>query len=544
MKTQERIVEERVQITPVPRRKGRRVRKFFSRIFLGILLIFLMVGATVGLAYWTSLWPDTINMSSTCANMKAMNGMQMDGMDMSGSDGMCNSGSSSQKPISIDSLRAPTTAAHMATFTLTAGVKRLPLGQGETVEAYTYNGTSPGPTLHVRQGDLVVVHLINKLPVSTAIHWHGIRVPNSADGVAGLTQDAVKPGQSYTYRFVAQDAGTYWYHPHQHSYEQAEKGLYGLVIIDPTTPPVHDDIDASLSVHEWTFGDFRNFRHVELINGTARQQQIQASAGQWVRLRIANTSSNLKLLTLTGASFTVVALDGHDLNAPSPLRDTPVPIGGGQRYDLRFQMPKSGAVSLFRASLDTKWAFEKAPAVVIGQDNVQIMPPAKGTKWFDFSGYGQPAPTPITPQSHFAATYTITLNGHLGFMNGRFGPLHTINGQTFPNTPTIVVKPGDVTRLRIVNETTEYHPMHLHGHTFTVLSRNGHALTGSPVILDTVLVQPHESYEIAFLADNPGLWMEHCHNFFHAYMGMDMMVVYPNISTPYNVGNSSGNFPD
>jgi FtsP/CotA-like multicopper oxidase with cupredoxin domain len=86
--------------------------------------------------------------------------------------------------------------------------------------------------------------------------------------------------------------------------------------------------------------------------------------------------------------------------------------------------------------------------------------------------------------------------------------------------------------------------MHLHGHTFTVLSRNGHALSGSPVYLDTVNVQPHETYDLAFVANNPGLWMFHCHDLYHANHGMDMMVVYPNISTHYSIGSASGNFPD
>ena len=86
--------------------------------------------------------------------------------------------------------------------------------------------------------------------------------------------------------------------------------------------------------------------------------------------------------------------------------------------------------------------------------------------------------------------------------------------------------------------------MHLHGHSFAVLERNGRPLTGSPVTLDTLLVEPRETYDIAFYADNPGLWMFHCHNLVHANWGMDMMVVYPHIATPYTIGPQSGNFPD
>ncbi|GHO65458.1 copper oxidase [Ktedonobacter sp. SOSP1-52] len=441
-------------------------------------------------------------------------------------------------------MQAPQTAEHVANFTLTVQQARLPLGDGETVNSFTINGTSPGPTLRVHQNDLVVVHMINKSPVSTSIHWHGIRVPNSADGVSGLTQDAVPPGHDYTYRFVAKDAGTYWYHSHQHSYDQTEQGFYGMFIVDPIKEASHDDVDATVDLHEWTFGDFRNFRYVQMVNGTAKQQQISATPGQWVRMRLVNTSSNPKLVTLAGAPYMIASIDGHDVNKPSLLTNTAIPLGTGQRYDIRFQMPSSGSVALFRATSTNKFVFEKTPAVVVGQQGASFASPAKGLPWFNLSSYGEPAPTTITPQSKFNASYTLTLNGHMGFENGRFGPMHTIDGEAFPNTPTIMVQEGQVIKLRFVNETDEYHPMHLHGHTFTVLSYNGHAISGSPIVLDTVLVLPHQTVEVAFLADNPGLWMIHCHNLFHAYMGMDMMIVYPNISTPFNVGNSSGNFPD
>ena len=86
--------------------------------------------------------------------------------------------------------------------------------------------------------------------------------------------------------------------------------------------------------------------------------------------------------------------------------------------------------------------------------------------------------------------------------------------------------------------------MHIHGHYFTVLSRNNIPLSGSPVYLDSILVAPNETWDVAFVANNPGLWMLHCHVLIHAATGMDMMVVYPNISTPYTVGESSGNIPE
>jgi FtsP/CotA-like multicopper oxidase with cupredoxin domain len=118
------------------------------------------------------------------------------------------------------------------------------------------------------------------------------------------------------------------------------------------------------------------------------------------------------------------------------------------------------------------------------------------------------------------------------------------NGKSFPDTAPIIVREGQYVRLRFINATDEYHPIHLHGHYFSVLSKNGRAVTGSPVHLDGVLVGPHQTWEVAFLADNPGLWMLHCHVLIHAAYGLSTMVSYQGISTPYTIGSRDGNFPE
>jgi FtsP/CotA-like multicopper oxidase with cupredoxin domain len=443
--------------------------------------------------------------------------------------------------IPITNLQAPQTAAHVKNFTLTAQPAHLTLGPGVSTDAWTFNGTSPGPTLHVQQGDLVVVKLVNHLSFGVTIHWHGVNVPNLSDGVAGVTQDAVKPGQSYTYRFIAKDPGTYWYHSHQFSDEETTGGLYGMLIVDPVIPTIHADVDVSVALHAWNGPNNQTIYTMNATDGTLTQL---ARPGQWVRLRIVNTSStpsgNPQLVTLVGAPFQVVSLDGHDLYGPQWLTNTPLPIGSAQRYDLYFQMPSYGSVALVTA--DDGQSYVRAPALVIGQGPVPARLPAVG-KWFDLTTYGTPAPDPITPQNHFDATYTIVLGNQMGSSLGRMGMTYTLNGKVFPYTGMIMVKEGQLVKLHFVNQTNLYHPMHLHGHVLTVLDEDGKPLTGSPVHQDTVLVPPHTSYDVAFVANNPGIWMLHCHNLLHANWGMDMMVMY-DVSTPYTVGTTSGNFPD
>src|SRR5581483_11166657 len=441
-------------------------------------------------------------------------------------------------PISVTSLQATQTTAPVKQFTLTAQPAHLTLGSRFQTDAWTFNGMAPGPTLRVRQGDMVVATVVNHLSFGVTIHWHGIDVPNSEDGVAGVTQDAIKPGQSYTYRFVVDQPGTYWYHSHQFSYEETTGGLYGALIVDPATPTVHVDVDDTVELHDW---NGPNGQSVFAINDTTGTTNFAAKPGQWVRLRIVNTSNNQHLVTLLGAPFMVAALDGHDLNGPQLLTETPLPIGAAQRYDLRFQMPTQGPVTLVASTDDQHYT--ASPNVVIGEGTAPAMLPAVNPKWFDLTTYGVPKPDPINVNSHFDATYGITLNYHLGDSLGRSGMVFTLNGKVFPHTGMIMVKEGQLIRLHLDNQSDLVHPIHLHGHIFTVLTHNGKPLTGSPVHLDTINIQPHDSYDIAFLANNPGVWMLHCHNLLHAYWGMDMMIMY-NVSTPYTIGTTSGNFPD
>jgi FtsP/CotA-like multicopper oxidase with cupredoxin domain len=445
---------------------------------------------------------------------------------------------------SITTLQAPLTAAHMKQFTLVAQNGVISLGNGVKVSAWTFNGESPGPTLRVQQGDLVVVKVVNHLSFGITIHWHGIDVPNSQDGVAGVTQDAIKPGQSFTYRFFTNDPGTYWYHSHQFGYAEDSGGLFGMLIVDPTTPTIHADVDYSVALHEWNGA---NGQEIFAMNDSAGALNEAARPGQWVRLRIVETSNtdsgDPHLLTLIGAPFKVVSLDGHDLNGPQWLNETPLPIGTAQRYDLLFQMPAHGSVALVAADENTNQHYLRAPAVLFGQGAVpSTLPPVK--QWFDLTTYGQPAQSAITLQSHFDVSYNIVLNNQMGTSLGRMGMTYTMNGKVFPNTGMIMVREGQLVKIRLENQSDLYHPIHLHGHSFMVLARNGQPLTGSPVRLDTVLVPPHTTYDIAFLANNPGIWMIHCHNFLHANWGMDMMVDYYGYSTPYTVGTISGNFPD
>ncbi len=433
-----------------------------------------------------------------------------------------------QPSISMDALKESPGPQPVKSFTLTAQIATI---DGQAV--WTYNGTVPGPELRVNQGDRVRITLVNHLPASTSIHWHGLRLPNAEDGVAGVTQDAVPPGGTYTYEFIVKDPGTYWYHSHQDTEHQVPRGLYGALVVEPPQGP-HYDQDYAV-----TFGD----------SNAPAVLHLDAQPGQLVRLRLINAHQEdmtgyPELLALVGAPYQVIALDGHDLNQPQTLGPQLLPVGPGQRYDLAFQMPQTGQVALFDLRPKTGTRVPEREWVTLGTGAAPAQPDAASLPTFDLTAYGVPAPDPVASRTTFDVNEDLRISNRIGFRYGSYEFLHMFNDKPFPDTEPIIVREGQVVRLRLINQTDEYHPIHLHGHFFSVLSKNGQPLTGSPVHLDSILLGPHETWEVAFLADNPGLWMLHCHVLIHAAYGLSAMVSYEGISTPYTIGSVSGDFPE
>ena len=232
------------------------------------------------------------------------------------------------------------------------------LGDGQRASAYAYNGIVPGPAIRVRNGTRVRVVFTNRLPVETTVHWHGIDVPNAMDGVPGVTQDPIAPGESFTYEFTARPAGdpdgggTFLYHTHSEEDRQMPMGLYGTFVIDPPRSETNSPaVDETLVFSEWTVdaasgrsrgvmpmeGNFPNFF---TINGKMfpYTETIQVEAGEDVRLRLVNAGQFAHPIHLHGTSFRVEAQDGHPTGDRS-LRDT-ITLESGERADIRFELPK------------------------------------------------------------------------------------------------------------------------------------------------------------------------------------------------------------
>lgn len=468
-------------------------------------------------------------------------------------------------------------------FTLVAKEASLSITDKFKVDAWTFNGSVPGSEIRVKQGTPVKITLKNELPEPTSIHWHGITVPNPMDGIPGVTQDAVQPGKSFTYEFTPTIPGTYMYHTHQDGVKQLDKGLYGAFIVEPDKKTY--DKDYTLMLDEWIsnpnasmegmnmesgsmsgmagmdnsnssnssknssdasmMADNMSMYDVYTINGKSGKsiQPIKVKKGEKVRLRLLNIGFLPHNIHLHGHNFKVVATDGIDLNEPKEIKDQLITIAPGERYDIEFTADNPGKWYLESHDPDKKAAKGMATFIQYdGSSNIADKSDAnQSLPLFNLENYGKQGSGPFTLNQKVDVEYTMDLN--TAMINNQMA--YTINGKTFPNTDNIQVKKGDTVKVKLVNKSgAANHPMHLHGHSFQVLSKNGKPVEGSPVIKDTINLKPGEEYVVAFKADNPGNWLFHCHDLHHASAGMITMVKYQDYQSNYQPDPNAKNKPE
>jgi FtsP/CotA-like multicopper oxidase with cupredoxin domain len=415
---------------------------------------------------------------------------------------------------------------------------------GRKLPVWTFQEGVPAPVIRLRLGETLVATLRNSLPRPgelVTIHWHGIRLPNAQDGVPYLVQPPVEPGGSYTYRFTPPDTGTYFFHTHCNSVEHFGRGLYGILIVegDETAPCDHELV---LAMKDWRIGDDGNFAPFYTSEGAAKsgthgtvrsvnsaispRYTVPSSAD--VRLRILNVDpTRIAQIGIEGAEAAVVAIDG--VPCPPFALDT-WRFGPATRLDVIVRTPADGGV----ATLTDYFSAQPVPLAVLASAG-----DARRTGGFD------PAPlrSSIVPEpdianaTHMNFTFSSTATGasvaELASIDGFDVGSLCLSSQTFwainkrswvskdhRNTgpPLAKLDRGKSYVFELENVTAQSHPIHIHGHTFKVLGSNKRKLP--PHHADTVLVGPRERVDVAFVADNPGNWMFHCHILEHQESGM------------------------
>lgn len=239
-------------------------------------------------------------------------------------------------------------------FELTAKPVLWEIMEGVKVTAYTYNGTVPGPLIRVTEGDQVRIIVKNELPVPTTIHWHGVEVPNAMDGVPGVTQSPIQPGETFTYEFTAKPAGTFMYHSHYEGDVQVGVGLYAPFIIDPKEPEANPPaVDQTLMLSEWRMMDGKTYAAMPMgdmepnyftINGKSfpATETITIKKGERVRLRLIGIGQFIHPMHLHGMPFKIVATDGHPVPEAAQLTKDTISVAPGERYDIEFTATELG----------------------------------------------------------------------------------------------------------------------------------------------------------------------------------------------------------
>ncbi|MCX5201608.1 multicopper oxidase family protein [Streptomyces sp. NBC_00237] len=461
------------------------------------------------------------------------------------------------------------------TVKLTATPGTLDLGGGVTVRSWAYGDALPGKEVRVTSGETLALTLANHLPAATSLHWHGLALRNDMDGVPGLTQKEIAPGGQFTYRFKVPDPGTYWFHPH--SGVQQDRGLYAPLIVEDPKEPLAYDREWVVVLDDWVDGvegstpdavlaelskgmggmdhgggtsgggheghgmaapttappkgagpsrmmmgsssdllgaDAGDVAHPHyLVNGRTPQapSTCRAKPGERIRLRIVNAGGDTAFrVALGGHRMTVTHTDGFPVEHATT---DALLLGMGERYDV--VVTAGDGVFPLTAVAEGK----KAAGLALlrtgsgAAPSASVRPKELTGKLVTADRLRAAESVALTPRKP-DRTVRLRMTGGMAKYDWAF------DGKPYSPDQRHPVRAGERVRLDVTNATTMWHPVHLHGHTFALGSSPGGARK------DTAIVLPNGRLTVDFDADNPGLWMVHCHNVYHSEAGMMTVLGY------------------
>ena len=452
-------------------------------------------------------------------------------------------------------------------ISLTAAPATIDLGD-RSVKTWAFNGSVPGPEIRLRAGDVLRAAVSNRLPEPLTIHWHGLALRNDMDGVPDVTQEPIAPGGKMIYEFTAPDPGTFFYHPHTGT--QLDRGLYGPLIVEERDPDTTAAGDVTVMLDDWIDGTGetpddvlarlrRGGSEMDMDSGMAdmdsgmddmdsgmddmdsgmddmdspgitngdplgedtgdvayplylingRSAEAPASfdvpRDRPVRLRLINAASDTPFrVAVAGARMQVVATDGF---AVAPVSVDALLLGMGERYDVIIELKGSGTFPLVAVAEG-----KNARTLALLRTGRSLGPERVPDPKLDgdlLSLEDLRAESGVAfPQEEPDRTYRLSLTADMSeYRWGIDAPEE--DGVTLP------VREGERVRLVFENRTMMWHPMHLHGQTFQVVTG-----TWPGPRKDTVIVPAMGSVAIDVVADNPGQWALHCHNLYHQEAGM------------------------
>ncbi|MGR3936890.1 multicopper oxidase family protein [Streptomyces sp. BRA346] len=454
---------------------------------------------------------------------------------------------------------------------LTATATTLDLG-ARKVKSWAYEDQVPGQAVRVTAGETLALTLVNQLPQPTTLHWHGIRLRNDMDGVPGISQPPIKTGTAFDYRFTAVNPGTYWIHPH--AGVQLDRGLYAPLIVEDPKEPLTYDKEWIVVLDDWLDGvggrtpdkvlrqlnGGRTMAHgmetgasgvpltsrhggtpspsptprapsrpataatSELLGGEAGHvrypyylingrtpdspQVFRAKRGDRIRIRIINAGGDTAFRVALGDhKMTVTHTDGYPVR---PTTTDALLLGMGERYDV-LVTAKSGVFPL-AALAEGKKRSTLAVLHTSGKKSRKFTRPKELDGKLIWAAQLKAAESVRLEPRPPDRELRLRLTGSMRKFDW------AINGRPYDPTQRYPVRAGERVRLTFINGTPMWHPVHVHGHTYQLPD-------GGPR-KDTTILLPHRKVSLDFDADNPGLWMIHCHNVYHSESGMMTILGY------------------
>lgn len=422
-------------------------------------------------------------------------------------------------------------------YQLTLQKANFELIPGTTTPGLGFNGTYPSPTLRGKQGEEITITVINNLDEPTTIHWHGIRIDIAMDGVPFLSQKPIMPGETFVYRFTPPDAGTFWYHPHMNSVVQLGKGLVGLLIVDEADAQAFkaEDyaVDLPLMLKNWHLNSDGSFKSLSIPRYAARMGTpgnyetvngennpvVEVPANGWLRLRFANVDNTVVYrLRVKDRPAYIISIDANPLAKPK-LLDSHA-IGAGMRVDIAVKSPAPGEevviengkgrlyfemMRLRSSKTEAKQPISSTPPLPLANPLSQPNFAEAITKYFVFEWEGAVSPADSKGKTKHKF-WTINRRAWGG-----------MSANNIP-APLAELDLGKTYIFDLKNNTPHMHPIHMHGVMFKVMKSNKKKI--DPFFTDTVLMEKNERVQIAFVADNPGRWMYHCHVIEHMKTGL------------------------
>ena len=418
------------------------------------------------------------------------------------------------------------------------------IASGVSIKTTAYNGQVPGPVLRVKEGAPVTIDVANASANPDIVHWHGLAIDSINDGAMEEGSPMIAPGAELRYTYTPKPAGTRWYHTHAGAGGDLSLGTYsgqfGFLLVDGPSEagaPGHYDQEIFLAIHHWegsfvpmvetmrsmssnsplTPGSDVGYKYATFNQHMlGAGEPIRVKQGQRVLMRILNASATENVvLALPGHTFKILAMDGNPV--PNPTEVQVLSLAVAERVDAIVEMNSPGVWVLGSTLPEARRMGLGVVVEYAGRKGAPVWNDAAPVKW-DYSRFAAAAAAPPPDE-----TVTLTFRD-VGPAKGSKFDVWTINNQSWPNVDPIRITAGKRYRLLLRNGSGDQHPIHLHRHTFEIVSIAGKAMSG--LRKDTVNVMPLDTVAVDFVADNPGDTLLHCHQQLHMDYGFMTILKY------------------